>query len=345
MSGLLRRLEADIRHASTAQQYERAQRFRDSYLALRGLFERYAVFAPRMRDIDVFAFRQRGSVVAVVRQAVREGRLVASTDFIYGLQEAVSMTPGLQIQVVTDFYERYHIEAPGRLALEVDAVSIGGASAALSSALGRSVSLASPKGLNVARLLRFAGQNAEEKLTSYFKAAAVPASIGVLGAVLGLQRLPMRIEGYDVSNISGRDATVSMVVFDAGKACRDQYRLFNMRQLTTPNDPAMLSEALRRRFARWNDREFGEPADLVLIDGGIAQVEAVRAVRDAAGIDVVIVGIAKKEELLYVDGRRQPVKLRRDSSALLLLMAIRDEAHRFSKREFHRLHERATRHT
>jgi excinuclease ABC subunit C len=344
MTKLLRRLETDIQHASRAQQYERAKRFRDSYLALRGLFERYAVFAPRMRDTDVFAFRQRGNLIAVVRQAIREGRLVASTDFVYSLQETSVLNPGLRVQLAADFYGRYHIEAPSRIAMEVDASSAEIVRTALSAALGHTISLASPKGTNVARLLGFANENADEKLTSYMKATDVPGQLAVLEAVLGLHHLPMRIEGYDVSNIAGRDATVSMVLFGAGRPCRNGYRLFNIRSLETPNDPAMLSEALSRRFARWNDLEFGEPADLVLIDGGVTQVDAVRAVRDAAGLDVPIVGIAKKEELLYVDGHRRPLRLKRDSSALLLLMAIRDEAHRFGKREFHKLHERAFRH-
>jgi excinuclease ABC subunit C len=204
--------------------------------------------------------------------------------------------------------------------------------------------MASPRGTETARLLRFASENAEQKLAASTRTADVPAQLSVLKAVLDLHRLPVRIEGYDVSNISGKDATVSMVVFVAGRPAKDQYRLFNIRSMQTPDDPGMMSEALTRRFNRWQDVSFGDPADLILVDGGLTQLGAVCAVRDEAGVKVPVVGIAKQEELLYREGTREPVRLSHDSGALLLLMAVRDEAHRFGKREFHKRHERPLKH-
>jgi excinuclease ABC subunit C len=344
MRTLLRQLENSMDQASRSQQYERAVRYRDSYLALKGLFERYAVFAPRARDMDVFAFHQQGNLVAVVRQALREGRLIASTEFIYDLKGKEALDAVMRTDLITDFYHRFRVAAPIRIAVDAVGTEATIVRERLREALGPAISLASPRSTETSRLLRFAGENAEQKLIASTRASDIPAQLSVLKAVLDLDHMPVRIEGYDVSNISGKDATVSMVVFVAGKPAKDQYRLFNMRFLDSPNDPAMLAEALARRFARWSDIAFGDPANLLLIDGGLSQLGAVCAVRDDAGVHVPVVGIAKKEELLYREGTPEPVRLSHDSGALLLLMAIRDEAHRFGKREFHKRHERSLKH-
>jgi len=344
MRTLLRQLESDMGQASRSQQYEQAVRYRDSFLALKGLFERYAVFAPHTRDMDVFAVRQQGRHIALVRQALREGRLIASTEFIYDLQESKHVDAVLLADLVTDFYRRFHVAPPQRIAIDaIDARSTI-VRDRLRADLGTPVTIASPRSPETARLLSFAAKNAEEKLLSLSRAPSVPDKLAILKAVLDLEHLPVRIEGYDVSNISGKDATVSMVVFVAGRPAKSQYRLFNIQTLSSPNDPAMLAEALARRFARWNDIAFGDPAQLLLIDGGLSQLGAVCAVRDAAGIEVPVIGIAKKEELLYREQTTEPVRLPHDSTALQLLMAVRDEAHRFGKREFHRLHERGLKH-
>ncbi len=344
MRSLLRQLENSMEQTSRSQQYERAVRFRDSYLALKGLFERYAVFAPGVRDMDVFAFHQQGNLVAVVRQALREGRLIASTEFIYDLKGKAALDPALQADLIVDFYQRFHVAPPSRIA--VDAIGSGAAviRERIHEVLGSTVSMASPRGTQTSRLLHFASENAEQKLIASTRATDIPAQLSVLKAVLDLRHLPVRIEGYDVSNISGKDATVSMVVFIAGKPAKDQYRLFNIRTLETPDDPAMMREALARRFNRWQDVSFADPADLILVDGGLTQLGAACAARDEAGVDVPVVGIAKQEELLYREGTREPVRLSHDSGALLLLMAVRDEAHRFGKREFHKRHERSLKH-
>jgi len=331
---MLRQLENDMNQASRSQQYERAVRYRDSYLALKGLFERYAVFAPHVRDVDVFAVRRRGQLVAVVRQALREGRLIASTEFVYELRENESVDAVMLADLIIDFYHRFHVQPPRRIAVDVTNGESNIVRDRLRTDLGASVTLASPRTSETARLLAFAAQNAEENLSSMSRASSTAEQLAVLKAVLDLEHLPVRIEGYDVSNISGKDATVSMVVFVAGKPAKSQYRLFNIRTLDDPNDPAMLAEALARRFARWGDLTFGDPANLVLVDGGLTQLNAVCSARDAAGVDVPVIGIAKKEELLYREHVAEPVRLAHDSAALLLLMAVRDEAHRFGNVSF-----------
>lgn len=344
MRPLLRQLESSMEQASRSQQYERAVRYRDSYVAMKGLFERYAVFAPRVGDMDIFAFHQQANLVSVVRQALREGRLIASTDFIYDLRGKASLDPALKADLIVDFYRRFHVGTPRRIAVDVVGTDVSKLRLRVEEGLGSRISVASPRGTETGRLLRFAAENARQKLLSSTKAEDIPSRLSVLKTVLDLPRLPVRIEGYDVSNISGKDAAVSMVVFLSGKPAKAQYRLFNIHSLTSPNDPGMMKEALERRFRRWRDVSFGEPADLILVDGGETQVSAACIARDAQGINVPVVGIAKREELLIREEGLPSIRMSQDSGALLLLMAVRDEAHRFGKRQFHRQHERPLMH-
>ncbi len=177
-----------------------------------------------------------------------------------------------------------------------------------------------------------------------------------LQAELDLPVLPERIEGYDVSNIQGKQATASMVVFEGGKPKKDHYRRFKIRTEDAPNDVAMLKEALSRR-ARYQateteprsvsslgkgsrDKSFTEVPDLLLIDGGKGQLNAAVEVLQDRGLEIAVASLAKREELVFfalppeytLEG---PVVLPKSSSALQLLQHVRDEAHRFALK-YHR---------
>lgn len=155
-----------------------------------------------------------------------------------------------------------------------------------------------------------------------------------LKRILSLLKIPKRIECFDISDIHGREATGSMVVFQKGEPDKSQYRRFKIRMEGRPNDVAMMQEIIRRRLghAEWVE------ADLMLVDGGKGQVSG--ALTAFAGIkaQIPVVGLAKRLEELTLPQRDVSVgapkfttlRLERDSSALHLLQAIRDEAHRFA---------------
>jgi excinuclease ABC subunit C len=153
---------------------------------------------------------------------------------------------------------------------------------------------------------------------------------------LGLKRVPMRIEGVDISNIQGTDTVASVVVFVAGTAERKLYRHFKIRSVEGPDDFASMHEVVERRVSRALDEDAGLP-DLFLIDGGEGQLGAAMRVLEKYDLHdrVSAVGLAKKDErVVFPDGRR-PLHLPRRSPALKLLQSIRDEAHRFALR-YHR---------
>lgn len=149
---------------------------------------------------------------------------------------------------------------------------------------------------------------------------------------LGLPRLPEVIECYDVSNISGTSSVASRVVAVGGLPMPARYRTYRIKTVAGADDPAAMAETIRRRFTRAQAEEERLP-DLVLVDGGIAQLRAARAVLDALGLQAQrVAGIAKRFEELYHDPENEtaPLRFASDSPALRVIQRIRDEAHRFA---------------
>ncbi|MFX1595804.1 MAG: helix-hairpin-helix domain-containing protein, partial [Promethearchaeota archaeon] len=149
--------------------------------------------------------------------------------------------------------------------------------------------------------------------------------------VLNLPKLPRIIEGFDISNIEGVDATGSMVYFLDAKPYNKHYRHFKIRSKTTPDDIAMMKEVLRRRYKMLLERNLELP-DLILVDGGKGQLNAGISVLEELGLNIPIIGLAKKYEEIYFPTQKEPIILPRNSSALKLFQRVRDEAHRFAIR-------------
>lgn len=152
-----------------------------------------------------------------------------------------------------------------------------------------------------------------------------------LRKVLGLAKIPRRLECYDISNIQGKHATGAMAVFINGQTAKDQYRRFKIKFTKTPNDFEMLKEVLARRFKNeW------PVADLIIIDGGKGQLSSAISIAQKYNIQTPIISLAKRYEEIYTDKSNIPIKLVLNSPARQLVQAIRDEAHRFAI-TYHRL--------
>ncbi len=173
-----------------------------------------------------------------------------------------------------------------------------------------------------------------------------------LKEVLGLPAAPARIEGYDISNISGTDSVGSMVVFEDGRASKDMYRRFKLEE-EGPDDYAMLKRVLRRRFLHGSesdsdngkeaDESFSRFPDLILIDGGKGQLNASREALNSLSMgDIPVVGLAKEFERVFQPGREEPVGFEKSSEGLKLLQRVRDEAHRFAVSYHRRLRQKRT---
>lgn len=181
-------------------------------------------------------------------------------------------------------------------------------------------------------LRRAIRERARGRKTLQLKAAEAQAGLVELQRTLGLAGPPRVIECFDISNISGTHAVGSMVCAVDGLPAPNRYRMFRIRTIEGADDPAMIAEVIRRRYGRVRSEESPCP-NLVLVDGGMAQLRAARATLDELGLTALpAAGLAKQFEELYADVRPRaaPLRLPLDSSALKVLQRIRDEAHRFA---------------
>jgi len=171
-------------------------------------------------------------------------------------------------------------------------------------------------------------------------------ALTALEAVLGLEGPPMRIEGFDVSNLGSESIVASMVVFEGGTPKKSDYRKFAINSTEGQDDVGAIHEAVSRRFAPRKvgghgsedyDPSFEAVPDLVLIDGGKGQLGAAVVALQETGLDAVVtvVSLAKREEEVFAPWSPDPLDLARDDPGLLLLQRVRDEAHRFAL-GFHR---------
>ena len=142
---------------------------------------------------------------------------------------------------------------------------------------------------------------------------------------------PQRIEAFDISHTQGTDSVASMVVFEDGRPKKSDYRLFNIasQELLEPDDFRSMAEAVERRYRRVKERD-GPWPDLVLVDGGRGQLQAALTALDRLGVELPAVGLAKREEEIWVPDRPEPIRLSRKDPALQLIQRARDEAHRFA---------------
>jgi excinuclease ABC subunit C len=183
------------------------------------------------------------------------------------------------------------------------------------------------------------------------------AALEELALALSLPTPPLRIECYDISTIQGTNTVGSMVVFEEGRPRSGEYRRFRVRTTAVapgrPDDYASHREVLRRRFFRALEAEEGVAEelrwrlpDLVVIDGGIGQVNAARGVMDQLGLhDLPVIGLAKEREEIWLPGAPTPLVLPSNSQALYLMQRLRDEAHRFAVTYHRKLRAKAQTHS
>ena len=326
-------LEEEMRVAAEEQRYEDAARARNRLAAVRMLDEQQLVDRADSGDADVVGAALGDGTAVVHVWPQRGGRLAERVEYVFDNTRDAALDDVLEAA----FDERYGsgvaipplVLAPGGLARARELQAL------LVDRRGAAVELRVPERGEWRRLQAMAQRNADLALEGVRLQDERARTRGMdaleeLRDALELEALPRRIECYDISTLGGGHQYASMVVFEDGVARSDQYRSFAIRHGEL-DDFASMGEAIARRFARLDDPEFGAVPDLVVIDGGKGQLNAaLAAMRDADAPRVAAIGLAKREEEVFVPGRSAPVMLDRDAPGLLLLRQIRDEAHRFA---------------
>jgi len=354
LSGQSGKILADLRRrmteAAAKQEYERAAVLRDRIEALERATQEEVVVSTRNVEQDVagVAVASDLAVVAVLR--VRHGRLVGHEEYV--LRSAQDHSPAEALEAFLSQYYSQAGWAPRELLVPPDATISGEWEQVLSDLRGSRVTVRRAQRGAGRLLLEMAQRNAEAALarTQVLEARREGAAAGALEdlrVLVGLERPPERIEGFDVSNLQGDHATASMVVFTHGQPDKRAYRRFRIRT-PGPDDYAMLAEALRRRLAAAaeGDRKFLPLPDLILVDGGEGQVATFQRVLEESGArGVALVGLAKREEQVFAPGRKNPLPAEAHPAGRFLLQRIRDEAHRFALTHHRGLREAAMMHS
>jgi excinuclease ABC subunit C len=342
ISGLLSRLRKEMGAAAENRAYERAASLRDRISALSRSLERQSVALPDLVDRDVIGLSNEEDRACAQVFLVRAGRLSGRETFHLRAPSNPS-----DEEVLSAFLTQYYANAsfvPKEVLLPAPVENPDRLAEWLSSIRGNRVKMRVPQRGEKRRLVRLATENARFALLGSKKEDVIrqlaSTALVELAEVLSLSSFPQRIEAFDISNTQGQQATGSMVVFENARPRRDAYRRFKVHISGKPNDVAMMSEVLRRRFRRGlaeitdpavSRGKFSELPDLVLIDGGKGQLNAGLAVLQELNIEgMEVIGLAKRHEEIFVPGRSTPIALPDDSPALLLLRHVRDEAHRFA---------------
>ncbi|HUV03560.1 MAG TPA: excinuclease ABC subunit UvrC [Armatimonadota bacterium] len=337
---LVASLEKEMGAAAEALEFERAARLRDQTWSLRKLVERQKAISTDQTDRDIVSASVEGDSACVQLLFVRSGRLIGEERFFLDGVTDEGAEAGL-----VGFIKQYYRDAayvPKEILVSHALPERAILEEWLSLRRGSRVRLMHPKRGVKRRLVDMAIENAAlaaERERSQEAEAEACADLQALAQALGLPEPPSRIEAYDISNIQGREAVGSMVVFQRGLPAKSQYRRFKIRAAEQPDDYGMIREVLLRRLARTaaGDPKFAALPDLVLIDGGRGQLnaalDALRPVSRqqlAASSEIRIVSLAKRLEEIYTPESSKPLLLPLDSPALRLLQRIRDEAHRFA---------------
>lgn len=333
---VVRSLKEEMQAASDALDFERAASIRDAVRAIERVAERQKVVLASSSDIDVIGyFRDEGDACALVF-FVRSGKLMGRERFFISDTAEVSDS-----EILTAFIKQYYSEAsfiPDEVLLPMKPHDEEAISMWLREKKGRKVSIRVPKRGDKKQLVSMATDNArlsleEEKLKAMQDAMVKDAALLELKEVLELPRLPRRIEAFDISTIQGSHAVGGMVVFESGRPVKSAYRRFKIKTVDGQDDYGMMHEIISRRYRRIVEQggTRNQVPDLIIIDGGRGQLNAgLRALAQVGAEDIPTISLAESHELIFVDGRDEPIALPEDSKALLLLRRIRDEAHRFA---------------
>ncbi len=341
-------LNARMREASAAMDYEAAAVYRDRLVSIDAVLSKSALVLAADTDADLFGIAEDELNAAVQQFVIRGGRVrgVRATT----IEKELDISGG---ELVDQVLQRaYGDAAPADIPRQVLVPALPDDAAELEEWLrtrrGRLVSIQVARRGRKAELLKTATLNAQQALmihktrrTSDYVSRT--QALTDLQEALGLAEAPLRIECFDVSHLSGTNVVASMVVFEDGLPRKDQYRSFGVPETTDdtdslyqvltrrlayldrPEEPADAEEGARRR------PRFAYPPQLLVVDGGRPQVEAAaRALSDAGHEEIALCGIAKRLEEVWMPGEEYPVILPRTSEALYLLQRLRDEAHRFA---------------
>jgi len=326
---LLRELKRKMHVASEELEFEEAARLRDLIVEIDEIGARRKVSSVLGEDTDIFGVHCASGNAAVTLLVMRGGQILDRRELFWEGQDLVDPAVLLS-EVLPQLYDTTtFIPKEVHLPFPIEDPEV--LEEWLSERKGERVYIRLPARGTKADRVQLAVRNAEMAFKRRFRAEGrgIAAALS-LQKHLDLPEPPRRIEGFDISHFQGAETVASLVVWEEGKMRKGQYRSFNVRGLDGPDDFASMNQAVERRYKRQLE-EVGAMPDLILIDGGRGQLNSAIAALAGLGVEETpIVGLAKREEELYLPQIPEPLRLPRSDPGLQLLQEIRDEAHRFA---------------
>ena len=346
---LRRRMDA----AAEGERFEEAARLRDQIQAIEKTQERQQVVEHWGANQDVFGLYREGGAIEVQVLFVRDGKLVSNRSYSFDDLEF----PDSEVleAVLSQFYQAHPNDVPDEILLPVAISDAQVRAEYLSERRGPKTEILVPQRGDKLRLIEMARTNAQQSFVERRDAGdQAMRMVTELQRKLHLRNAPKRIECVDIATIQGSESVGSLVAFDEGVPAKAGYRHYRIRSVVGTDDFAAVAEVIKRRFRDGGEK--GGLPDLLVIDGGLGQLSAAKAVLDELHLgSVAVIGLAKERverdatateirrrpERIFLPGRKNPVVLMPNSTALFLLQRVRDEAHRFANTYHRKLRARA----
>ncbi|MGB3862819.1 MAG: excinuclease ABC subunit UvrC [Candidatus Aminicenantaceae bacterium] len=322
---LLRSLKQKMKEEAADEEFERATQLRDLIQAIEQLKAKPTLISTKQENKDIFGYSATENEVHLTVFRMRQGKVI-ETEVMSCKKKKNVLDSSILSSELLKYYKKSP-DFPDKIILPFRISRKKNISLSISQAKGKKIDMIIPIRGENKKLLELAQKNTEDLAR---KETDTP-SLSELKNLLGLKSMPLRIEGFDISNTGGDESVGSMVVFEEGKPNKSEYRKYKIRTVDGPDDVASLNEVIRRRYASilTEGQEF--MPDLVFVDGGKGQLNAaLKALHELGVEDVAVASLAKKEEQIFIPNQKEGLRLKRTSPALQLLQNIRDEAHRFA---------------
>jgi excinuclease ABC subunit C len=352
-------LQKEMEIAAKSQEYERAAKIRDQIAAMERVRESTDATLPENLYADVIAIHREGPHSAGSIFVVRGGSIKGSRSWLLDQKNALEGEDDISALFASVYgaHSAGGTDIPAEILINEMPADVLVLESWLSNLRGSKVEIKVPQRGEKVEILATVARNARYALIQSVNKRSADSAVSGKALIevqvaLSLERPPLRIECFDISNISGTSVVASMVVFEDGVAKKSQYRRFIIDTSTAWDDTRAIHQVLTRRLKRLADerdidpieiselggvqKKFAYPPELIVVDGGAPQVAAAARALDEAGMkEIALCGLAKRLEEVWLPNQGDPLILPRTSEGLYLLQRIRDEAHRFAI-TFHR---------
>ena len=342
----IRAMREEMERAAEDLEFEKAAKLRDRIRAMERIANRQKVVTSQNRRQDVFAVVRQGDKGCLAVLRFREGLLCATEHFIF---DFTAQLPETRAQLLLSYYGMQR-DIPPKILIDGEVADRDDLVRFLEEKRQKKVELTVPQIGDGHRLIQMCLANAAQKIGDYAGRKGTQTTVlDELAKTLGLSRLPVYIEAYDISHTGGADNVCGMVVFRDARPLKSAYRRFAIQSFDGQDDYGSMREVLSRRLNRYMEEQesgegFGRLPDLILLDGGQGQVNAVKPVIDAMGLDIPVFGMVKdsKHRTRAIATGGEEIEIRDGRRVFTLVSSIQEEVHRFSIAYHKEKHTRGT---